>query len=362
MPLVGFGTATMTYDIDNRMVTWDVTGSGTPEEYRYLSDNKRVWKKTPAGVETYYLYGVGGQKLLTCSVISSPFALTCSMTNVYFGGKAIRPDGESVARDRLGSVVALGGDYTASTVSRRDYFPYGEEIGTASSGNAEKFGTYHRDATTGLDYADQRYYAGTMGGRFLTADPYEASGGPSDPGSWNRYAYVDGDPVNLFDPRGLEAEYPDSFCLNYPEHYTCNPLPVNQWPGGGGNQQNPVLTCSTDVGGITHLAPLDVEGYLNSGEAPIEHVLEMLSWSGNVGQESNAVASLESGHSSATTGQRENPSYAVAAGTAAFWVVYVARSPAGQRYIGITMDVAGRRAAHLAANMTSFTVLTNLEK
>jgi len=48
----------------------------------------------------------------------------------------------------------------------------------------------------------QRYYgAGT--GRFLTADPYQASGGPGDPGSWNRYTYVQGDPINFGDPEGL---------------------------------------------------------------------------------------------------------------------------------------------------------------
>src|SRR5579872_2781650 len=35
-----------------------------------------------------------------------------------------------------------------------------------------------------------------------------ASGGPGDPGSWNRYAYANGDPVNLFDSLGLEGEVP----------------------------------------------------------------------------------------------------------------------------------------------------------
>jgi len=43
-------------------------------------------------------------------------------------------------------------------------------------------------------------------GRFLTADPYRASGGAADPGSWNRYAYVEGDPVNSYDPSGLWIE------------------------------------------------------------------------------------------------------------------------------------------------------------
>jgi hypothetical protein len=37
----------------------------------------------------------------------------------------------------------------------------------------------------------------------MTPDPYTASGGPADPQSWNRYAYVGGDPVNRNDRSGL---------------------------------------------------------------------------------------------------------------------------------------------------------------
>jgi RHS repeat-associated protein len=83
------------------------------------------------------------------------------------------------------------------------YYPYGEESNPPAN-NADKFATYYRDGT-GLDYADQRYYASTLG-RFLTADPYKANAGASEPGSWNRYAYVENDPVNLTDAKGLEAE------------------------------------------------------------------------------------------------------------------------------------------------------------
>jgi RHS repeat-associated protein len=94
--------------------------------------------------------------------------------------------------------MARAGDYTA--LERHDYFPYGEER-TPSIGDRNKFGTYHRDQT-GLDYADQRYYNSTIG-RFLSADPYEASGGTSEPASWGRGVYVHGDPVNFNDSAGL---------------------------------------------------------------------------------------------------------------------------------------------------------------
>lgn len=39
----------------------------------------------------------------------------------------------------------------------------------------------------------------------MTADPYKASAGANAPGSWNRYAYVEGDPVNYNDRAGLFA-------------------------------------------------------------------------------------------------------------------------------------------------------------
>jgi RHS repeat-associated protein len=50
--------------------------------------------------------------------------------------------------------------------------------------------------------ADQRYYNANVG-RFYTADPYYGSVNLGDPGSWNRYAYANNDPVNRNDPRGL---------------------------------------------------------------------------------------------------------------------------------------------------------------
>jgi RHS repeat-associated protein len=53
----------------------------------------------------------------------------------------------------------------------------------------------------GLDYADQRYYASSYG-RFNTPDSLASSAMADDPVSWNRYAYVGGDPVNRNDRRG----------------------------------------------------------------------------------------------------------------------------------------------------------------
>lgn len=117
------------------------------------------------------------------------------------------------------------------TVVSKDYYPYGDEIGGSTAGNADKFGTYHRDATSGLDYADQRYYSGLQG-RFLTSDPYEASGGAGEPASWGRYGYVLGDPVNWFDPRGTTTCDPNP-PYNCTDSIAVSPAPSPR-PGGGG--------------------------------------------------------------------------------------------------------------------------------
>jgi len=83
------------------------------------------------------------------------------------------------------------------------YISYGDEI-TSTANDREKFATYTRDSYTGLDYADQRFYASAYG-RFNTVDSGRAH--KKDPISWNRYAYVGGDPVNRSDPKGMDWLY-----------------------------------------------------------------------------------------------------------------------------------------------------------
>src|ERR1019366_5467797 len=98
------------------------------------------------------------------------------------------------------------------------YYPYGD--GTAGTDNVQ-FATYTRDSYTGLDYADQRFYASSYG-RFNTADPAGSKAATSqNPGSWNQYAYVKGDPVNSADALGFDD---DGGVLGYCDVYPQDPL------------------------------------------------------------------------------------------------------------------------------------------
>jgi RHS repeat-associated protein len=141
------------------------------------------------------------------------FTATCSAAYVYFRGRLVRKEnmpewvdgvwqylweapGVTMGTDRLGSVRYR--EYTGEA----SYYPYGEEE-TPTANDTQKFATYTRDSATGLDYAQNRYYASQIG-RFTTADPNGRSARGGKPLSWNRYAYVVGDPVNANDPAGME--------------------------------------------------------------------------------------------------------------------------------------------------------------
>jgi len=192
---------TYSFDNENRLVNNNV------ETYGYGAANQRLWKRRSNGVYEVYLYGLGSELLEIYEATSGTpwgFARKAGSQRAWFGGRLIRTGSAAVNSDRLGTYQGT--------------FPYGELQGAFGTAG-EKFATYHRD-TTGLDYAVNRYYSPQLG-RFLSADPYQASGGPVKPGSWNRYAYVEGDPVNFTDSLGLagtETTYgppPGMICNTY---------------------------------------------------------------------------------------------------------------------------------------------------
>jgi RHS repeat-associated protein len=105
-------------------------------------------------------------------------------------------------RKRIGTFDRLGSAKYNQNNAAQSFYPYGEDRGTMQPNDSLKFATYTRDAATGLDYADQRYYASNWG-RFMRPDPSGRSLVMTNPESWNRYAYVNDDPINSNDPTGL---------------------------------------------------------------------------------------------------------------------------------------------------------------
>jgi hypothetical protein len=95
-----------------------------------------------------------------------------------------------------------------------------------------------------------RYYS-SQWGRFLSPDPYGGSVKLGSPQTWNRYAYVNGDPINGNDPFGLcTIEY--TALLTGPSAQ-CNTAAATAWgtPTSGWDPSNP-----SSYGGIDTFSTL----------------------------------------------------------------------------------------------------------
>jgi RHS repeat-associated protein len=144
-------------------------------------------------------YAAGGGTLITIE----PTAVNSNGTQYNTG-------------DHLGSPRVITNS-SGSVMSRHDYKPFGEELGSGTGGrttgmgfnnsgdnNRKKFTGYERDSETGLDFAQARYYA-NLQGRFTRPDPFSGSATTTNPQTFNRYAYVGNNPTIRSDPSGLAA-------------------------------------------------------------------------------------------------------------------------------------------------------------
>ncbi|HEV8431327.1 MAG TPA: RHS repeat-associated core domain-containing protein [Pyrinomonadaceae bacterium] len=203
---------TYSFDAENKIVKVD-----TVSAYVYDGEGQRVRKLV--GENTRFVYGIGGELIaefdgssgnLRKEYIQGGSLITIEPTAVNSNGTRY------TVSDHLGSPRVVTNS-AAAVVSRHDYMPFGEELGSGVGGRTtgmgfntadglrQKFTSHERDIETGLDYMKARYYHGFLG-RFTSADPLLASGRPPNPQSWNRYSYVLNNPVRLVDPTGYEAQ------------------------------------------------------------------------------------------------------------------------------------------------------------
>jgi len=97
----------------------------------------------------------------------------------------------------------------------------------------------------------QRYYM-PRSGRFLTPDPYRASVALTNPQTWNRYAYVAGDPVNFVDPWGLFLAAPEEVELARLPMQAVVPWSWIAGGGGGGGGYDPEDDAERTGGATSH--------------------------------------------------------------------------------------------------------------
>jgi RHS repeat-associated protein len=205
---------TFAYDAENKQVSVS-DASGAIGQYHYDGDGKRVKKSASTGDDTVFVYDAAGK--LVEERAASTGALQTSY--VYAGSRLLSTETSSgtsyLTADRLGS-ARINTDQSGTITARHDYHPFGEEIARTGYGADtihKRFTGYERDGETGLEYAQARYYGSTTG-RFLVADPLASSARRTNPQSWNRYSFVWNNPVNAFDPDGLDVKFLDEKAID----------------------------------------------------------------------------------------------------------------------------------------------------
>ncbi|MFL6334241.1 MAG: RHS repeat-associated core domain-containing protein [Pyrinomonadaceae bacterium] len=206
----------LTFDLGQHF-TYDATGQQVyvdwPNLYQWYDGDRLRVKKTEGGANTptYYLRSsvLGGQVVAEINGSGS-----LQRGYVYGGGGAllaILSGGVSWVYQDGATKSQRIADSDGNVYAGVDVDPWGREM-TARSWNSQvqprRFTTYTRDSNDSDEAAMRRYNRWQL--RFDQPDPTDESYDLTDPQSFNRYAYVNNDPVNLIDPSGLMAKQPDA--------------------------------------------------------------------------------------------------------------------------------------------------------
>lgn len=189
------GVHTYQYDAENRIVSVD---GGSTAQYSYDQNNRRI-KKAVGSATTHYVWE-GSQVVAehdgTTGTVLTDYIYSGSRMIAKFEAGAVR----YLLGDRLSVRLVL--DASGNVTGRQAHLPYGEDFAASGAQEKHHFSSYEKDGESGIDYAINRGYSAGHG-RFLSADPYRASGYEVDPQSWNRYSYGRNNPVDFADPLGL---------------------------------------------------------------------------------------------------------------------------------------------------------------
>jgi len=204
------GTNTYYYDAENRLVQVNGTlGTCSTATACYLYDGEgRRIQKTVGSTTTAYIADIVTGKVIEQTNGSN----TMQVGYAYMGGVPLAEYFNGTTyffhTDHLGSTRLMTG--VAQTVGQNlDYYPFGQLNPTDSGITNIEFTGDLMDPETGLDHTDFRQYAPLMGG-WLTPGPAGlAAVDPTNPQSWNRYAYVLNNPLKYIDPTGLECVWDD---------------------------------------------------------------------------------------------------------------------------------------------------------
>lgn len=205
---------TPTYDADGRLTydganhyTWDVdsklhtvdTSPSTTVTYDALG---RMVEKAVGTTYTQIVYGPSGSKLAAMNgqtLLKAFIPLPGGGTAVYTSaGLAYYRHSDHLGSSRLATTPSR------TLYSSTAYAPFGEPYAQAGTTDLS-FTGQDQDTASGMhDFLARKYT--TTSGRWLSPDPAGlAAVDPSNPQTWNRYAYVMNNPMSLIDPFGEDC-------------------------------------------------------------------------------------------------------------------------------------------------------------
>jgi RHS repeat-associated protein len=143
--------------------------------------------------------------------------------------------------DHQGSPRVITGN-AGQVISRHDYQAFGDELGSVglrastpgyggTDAARQKYAGMERNETTALAHTLWREYD-SLSGRWTSPDPAGKSMAVANPQSFNRYAYVQNDPVNRTDPTGLMPG-PETSWQDVAGDFWGKVIPFNQPHFGG---------------------------------------------------------------------------------------------------------------------------------
>jgi len=185
------------YNAENLLTgsSFTVSGSTSSQSFTYDAEGHRVKKGN-----TVFVYDAFGHLA------------------AEYGGATVATGTQYFAADHLGSTRAVIDGATLTVSKRMDYLPFGATLPAGYGGRPagtyesaedatnprQRFTGKERDAETGLDYFGARYMSSAQG-RFTSPDPKQFTKRHLEsPQKWNKYAYVQNNPLASIDPDGLD--------------------------------------------------------------------------------------------------------------------------------------------------------------
>ena len=212
--------STFSYDGENRLLVAAIGNQGGAS-FVYDGEGRRVQKITPSATTTY-IHDAKGELAMEVSTAAPTASGTEYLTADTLGSTRLITDGSGNPQrciDYLpfGEEIPVGMNGRTGpcyeTLGSGGLSPTGPEYPAADDVADQKFTGKERDAETGLDYFDARYFSAAQG-RFTSPDwsaapeavPYASL---EDPQTLNLYAYVRNNPLGRADADGHCCSWDD---------------------------------------------------------------------------------------------------------------------------------------------------------